>query len=259
MGKVQNAIILNKYNIDYFQCQKCYFLCTEKPYWLEEAYKESINITDTGLIGRNINLSKVVSILCYFLFNDKKYLDFGGGYGILTRILRDVGFDFYWYDLYTKNLFSRGFEYSSEKNTNLELVTTFEAFEHFVNPTAEIEKIIKLSDNILFTTELYDAKKVPTTDEWWYYSLEHGQHISFYSLETLKFIAKKNNFELYSNKKDLCLFTKKKSKLKINMLFKILGNSIFSRLVREILFIYIKFVKKGKAFDDMLALKKEIH
>jgi hypothetical protein len=256
MRKVQNAIILNKYNVDYFQCQKCYFLCTEKPYWLEEAYKESINITDTGLIGRNINLSKVVSILCYFLFNDKKYLDFGGGYGILTRILRDVGFDFYWHDPYTRNLFAKGFEYNLENRERLEAVTSFETFEHFPDPVNEINKIVNISDNVIFTTELYNHKNVPDTEEWWYYSLEHGQHISFYSLETLKFIAKKYNMNLYSNKRDIHLLSKKRSKIKIYLIFILFNNSAFFRLSKEVVYIYIKFVKKSKTLNDMFFLKK---
>jgi len=62
------------------------------------------------------------------------------------------GFNFYHYDPYTQNLFAKGFEYDSQFAINA--VTTFETFEHFVNPLEEIEKMLSISKNIIFTTEL---------------------------------------------------------------------------------------------------------
>lgn len=198
--------ILNKYNIKYYYCSNCGFLQTEEPYWLEESYAESINITDTGILQRNISLSKIVSVLIYFLFNkNKKFLDYAGGYGIFTRLLRDIGFDFYWYDPYCKNLVSRGFEYNNE---DIELMTTFETFEHFDNPMIEIEKMLTITKNIIFTTEILQDP-IPKPENWWYYGLEHGQHISFYSIKTLEYIAKKYNLKFYTNNYNLHIFTNK--------------------------------------------------
>ena len=37
--------ILNKYEIKYYHCSWCGFLQTEEPYWLDEAYSESINVS----------------------------------------------------------------------------------------------------------------------------------------------------------------------------------------------------------------------
>ena len=39
--------ILGKYLVKYYQCNFCEFLQTEKPFWLEESYKNPINISDT--------------------------------------------------------------------------------------------------------------------------------------------------------------------------------------------------------------------
>ena len=109
-----NAKILNKYNIEYYHCPNCGFLQTEEPFWLEEAYKESINISDTGIMVRNLYLSKITTLIIYFLFDkNKKFLDYAGGYGIFVRLMRDIGFDFYWYDKYSENLLARGFEYKN--------------------------------------------------------------------------------------------------------------------------------------------------
>lgn len=191
------ALILKKYVIQYYLCSKCKFIQTEEPYWLDEAYKEPINTSDTGYISRNLLISKKLTFLLYSVFDKNgKYLDYAAGYGVLVRMMRDIGFNFYWEDKYTGNLFSKGFEWN--KDTSLQAVTAFEVFEHFVNPIKEIENLLGISDTIIFTTELY-PKHNPSPEEWWYFGLDHGQHISFYSHETLEYIAKKYDLRFYSD------------------------------------------------------------
>lgn len=191
------ALILKKYVIQYYLCSKCKFIQTEEPYWLDEAYKEPINTSDTGYISRNLLISKKLTFLLYFVFDKNgKYLDYAAGYGVLVRMMRDIGFNFYWEDKYTDNLFSKGFEWN--KDTPLQAVTAFEVFEHFVNPIKEIENLLGISDTIIFTTELY-PKHNSSPEEWWYFGLDHGQHISFYSHETLEYIAKKYDLRFYSD------------------------------------------------------------
>lgn len=204
---VYEAKVLAKHLIKYYQCPKCYFLQTEEPYWLEESYQESINISDTGYISRNIYLSHISSVLIYLFFNRKaRFIDYGGGYGVFVRLMRDIGFDFYWQDAYTENLFARGFE---AKTSQYELVTSFETFEHFVNPDKEIRIMLELSDNILFSTELY-GNTAPLPNKWHYYGFTHGQHISFYNIKTLQYIAQKYSLRLWSNGSSLHLLTKQK-------------------------------------------------
>jgi hypothetical protein len=101
-------------------------------------------------------------------------MDFGGGHGIFTRIMRDCGFDFYHYDKYAENLFAAGFEANLGQKYNL--ITSFENFEHFVNPIEEIEKLIKMSDTLYFSTSLIPSA-YPSIKDWWYYSPNTGQHI----------------------------------------------------------------------------------
>ncbi len=110
------ATILGKYNIKYYSCPDCNLLQTENPYWLEEAYNNSINDTDVGLLDRNIQFAEKIKVLIYYLFErNGKFLDYAGGYGIFTRLMRDIGFDFYWHDPYTENLFAKGFEYNRSR------------------------------------------------------------------------------------------------------------------------------------------------
>jgi hypothetical protein len=200
--------ILNKYKINYFNCKSCKFVQTERPFWLSESYNESINSSDTSIMSRNIYTSKITTLVIFLFFNkNKKFLDFAGGYGIFTRLMRDIGFDFYWNDKFTKNLVSKVFEHN--KNNEIELITSFESFEHFDNPIEEIENMLKISKNILFSTNLINDV-IPKPEEWSYYALDNGQHISFYNKTTLEYIAKKYNLNLYTDGKIIHLLTEKK-------------------------------------------------
>jgi FkbM family methyltransferase len=203
------SIVLNQYEVDYFQCSNCGFIQTEEPYWLDEAYSDVIATTDVGLVFRNNNLSRKTAHIILKIFNhEARFLDYGGGYGLFVRIMRDFGFDFYWFDKFCTNLFAKGFEFDETKNDLYELVTAFEVFEHFSNPIEEIENILKISRNILFSTEILPQNS-PKPGEWWYYSPHDGQHISIYTLKTLSVIAEKYNLNLYSDGSSLHLLTEK--------------------------------------------------
>ncbi len=206
--KVFEAQILKKYLVSYYVCSECGFMQTEDPYWLDEAYSDSIAIGDTGILQRNLYALDITSILIYFIFDkNAKFIDFAGGYGILTRLMRDNGFDFYWNDPYSKNILARGFEYDS--NDKVEMATAFEVFEHFTDPLKEINKMLTFSDNILFTTVLLPTP-IPKPGEWSYYVLDHGQHISFYTLSSLNILANKYGLNFLTNGSNVHLFTRKK-------------------------------------------------
>jgi hypothetical protein len=206
--EIFSAKILNKHTIKYYHCPECDFLQTEEPFWLDEAYKSAIGMTDTGIIKRNYLFAKRSSAVIKSLFDsNKKYLDFAGGYGILVRMMRDFGFDFYWHDPFAENLFAKGFEYNKQDEVNA--VTAFECFEHFVKPVEEIEKILKISKNIIFSTRLFKGTP-PKPSEWWYYSLDSGQHVSLYSTKTLKYLAGKFSLHLNTDGKAFHLLSKEK-------------------------------------------------
>ncbi len=207
--KFASARILEKYEVDYFQCTNCGFVQTENPFWLEEAYSEAIANSDVGLVYRNTNLSNVTENLIYNLFNHNgRFVDYGAGYGLFVRIMRDKGFNFYWHDKYCENIFAKGFIAEKPENQVYEVVTAFEVFEHLVNPLTEIERILDFSRNILFSTEILPDTN-PKPNEWWYYALQEGQHISLYTTKALSIIAEKFKLNFYSNGSSLHLLTQK--------------------------------------------------
>jgi len=194
--------------VQYYQCPACCFVQTEPPYWLNEAYQSPINISDTGVVTRNLLLALKTSLIIQFLFNRKaKFIDYAGGWGIFTRLMRDIGFDFYWFDKYAKNEVARGFE--GDLSAHYELVTVFEGFEHFEDPILEIGKLHQLSDSVLLSTTTL-PHPTPKPGDWWYYGLDHGQHIAFYTRETFERIANGFGGSYHTDGKYIHLLTKKK-------------------------------------------------
>jgi len=202
-----SKLILNKHKINYFLCPSCDFLQTEKPYWLDQAYDNAITSTDIGLVNRNIVYSNLVEYIINQNFkNSRKFLDFAGGYGMFTRLMRDKGFNFYHHDDFCNNLFAQHFTLNDlpSNKRKFELITAFELMEHLENPYDTLNKIFALTNNFLFSTEL-----IPNTDidKWWYLGTEHGQHISFYTPKSLQIIATKFNKKVYSYNNYLHIFT----------------------------------------------------
>lgn len=190
--------------ITYFECKVCDYVQTECPYWLEQAYQNPINKSDTGILARNYsNLEVVISTL--FLLGEikGKVVDVAGGYGILVRLLRDYGINALWSDPYCENLLAKGFEYKIGK---VNLVTSFESFEHFINPADELNRILKISNNLLISTEIIPFP-TPKQEDWWYYGSDHGQHIGFFRVNTLKKLANINQKNFVSDGKKYHLFT----------------------------------------------------
>lgn len=211
MKPVFTAQVLGKHRADFEYCEYCGFLRIANPHWLEEAYSSAIAATDTGLVMRNIGIAQKLAAFLYFVLPgncEGSYLDEAGGYGMLTRLMRDYGFDFYWSDKYCSNLFAQGFEFQSEK-VPYTAVTAFETMEHLINPFEFVQKVMESaqSDTFIFTTELFDGVP-PHSDQWAYYSLQTGQHISFFQKRTLEILSKKLETHYYYCA-GLHIFTKK--------------------------------------------------
>lgn len=202
--------ILSKYDVAYYRCSKCGFVTTETPYWLGEAYCKAIADEDTGYVGRNLLFARFTQQLIHSHYNHRgSFLDYGAGYGLFVRLMRDAKVNFFSYDEYCMNLFAKEFQVDLTKdfaNFRYELITSFEVFEHFIFPMKEIKKLFLYTSDVLFSTELISANP-PKFEGWPYYSGITGQHISFYSLDSLRYIAEKFNKRCYSDGRWLHLLT----------------------------------------------------
>ena len=229
-----NSILVGKFEISYYRCGTCGFIQTEEPYWLEEAYSDVINSSDIGLVGRNLLQSELSSaLISYFLDKRGKFLDYGGGYGLFVRLMRSRGYNFYLYEPKCKNYFAKFFDVQFPTEEEYTLLTAFEVFEHLVDPFAEIEQMLRVSPNIFFSTILLPIFS-PKPSEWWYYGLEHGQHVSIYTRESLGVIAKRLGVRVYSNGIDYHLLTKRKFSPGIfALIMRVRVARIINKLVRQ--------------------------
>lgn len=228
--------------VGYYECDSCGYVQTERPSWLSRAYEEAINISDTGIMTRNLaNADIVISTLALLGGGRWRINDTAGGYGILVRLLRDRGIDAMWSDPYCTNLISRGFEFDEGE---VDLVTSFEAFEHFVEPDKELDRLLTLSPNVLFSTELI-PEPTPKAGEWWYYGSEHGQHIGFFREKTLRMMAERRGKHLVSDGSSYHLITDKP-----------IGELTWRNLIRlrKILSFIIRRRLKSKTWSDHLLI-----
>lgn len=227
--------VLRKYNVQYYQCEKCGFIQTEQPYWLDEAYSSVITNLDIGLTSRNIDLAnQLYPILVKYFDSNAKYLDYGGGYGMFVRLMRDKGIHFYRQDIYCDNLFAKHFDITDlplGEHKNFELLTAFEVFEHLEDPISEIKNMFNYSSSVLFSTTLQPETPIKNVNDWWYFIPETGQHVSLYSLNSLRELAKKFNKKLYTNSNTLHLLTDKK--LPDNVLQPTLLQKVVNRLTNR--------------------------
>lgn len=203
------AIVLSQHTVRYYRCKECSFIQTEEPYWLDEAYSEAITASDFGIATRNLWMARVTQAIILTFFNNRgKFLDYGGGPGLLVRLMRDAAFDFYRKDKYSSNLFARGFEGEEERRQQYELLTAFEVFEHLVQPYEEIAKMLQYAPSIFFSTLLLPTP-TPALDRWWYYGREHGQHVALYSQQSLEALAVRLGVNFYTNGRSLHLLSAK--------------------------------------------------
>lgn len=200
------ARVLGDTDVAYFQCTQCRLVQTETPFWLERAYYQPIGTADTSQIERSFYAAAVVQALLSSLkIQHPRVVDYGAGYGLLVRLLRNAGIDAYWSDRYAPNLFAPD---ASWEGSNADLVTCFEVVEHFVAPLDEFERMLTIGRTLLFSTVLIpDPAPAPTA--WEYYALDGGQHIALYTIETLTYLAHDLGLNLYSNQHNLHLLTER--------------------------------------------------
>src|SRR4051794_35388750 len=83
------ARVRNRYETVFLRCETCGFVFLNEPTWLEEAYEEPINASDTGYVARNLGCSRMMRIFIERFLNPKgSFLDYAGGYGLFVRLMR---------------------------------------------------------------------------------------------------------------------------------------------------------------------------
>jgi hypothetical protein len=192
------AEVLGHVAATYGRCPACGLVMAVRPDWLAEAYSDAIARLDIGLLDRCQILANVTSaVLRSRRLRRGRFLDWAGGYGTLTRMMRDRGYDFVHTDPMAANIFAQGHEGRTPGAGAVErydLVTAFEVLEHLPDPVGSLAPVAATTDLLLATTHLV-PDPAPQPADWWYYTLMSGQHITFYTQASLEAVARRLGFD----------------------------------------------------------------
>jgi hypothetical protein len=194
-------VLHGRYDADYCECADCQALQVPDPHWLDEAYRDEAAPQawnpDVGRFMRNF------SAFCYLaalresgaLPPAPRLLDYGGGYGLLTRMLRDAGFDAWLADPYVPRPYFAP-EHSLPDlalvpDASFDAATAFEVFEHLTDPRAvgaTLRRLLRPEGILALSTEVYEPDR--HGPDWNYLSCEAGQHVTFWSRDALRRLAR---------------------------------------------------------------------
>lgn len=185
---VSAMVILGRHEARLFQCPACGYSQFASLHWLEEAYREPITATDLGLLQRCMRRARHLrGLLALAGVASEPVLDWGGGFGVLTRLLRDAGIDCHHWDPHCRNLFANGFE-AAPSSRRWGAVIALEVMEHLIDPWSFLQEASETSDLLIFSTDLISE---PPPADWHYYAVEHGQHVGFHSRRSIRLAAKR--------------------------------------------------------------------
>lgn len=179
-----------------FACGRCGLYEFPEPTWLDEAYKDPIADIDVGLAARCRIVSSIVeTVVRAQRVQRGKLLDFGGGYGLLTRFVRDAGLEMLHHDPMAANLFAQGFE--GLPGDDYALCTMSEVLEHLGDPRSVFDQLRHI-DLLLTTTEIVPPG-MTDLEPWPYLIPDLGQHITFYGRRSLQRLADDFGYRLASD------------------------------------------------------------
>jgi Methyltransferase domain len=187
------TVLLGRHPVRFLKCQACASLQAERPYWIAEAYTAAIAATDTGAMVRNVQCQAAVYAVTVICGVRGKLLDSGGGAGVLCRLLRDHGLDAYVSDKYSDPVFARAYSvpFGECRPGDFGLISAVEVLEHYEQPAAELDQLFALAPQVLVaTTQIYRGEG----PQWWYLSVQSGQHIFFYSEKCLALLARRHGY-----------------------------------------------------------------
>lgn len=203
-------MLLQRHEVSFLKCQRCFSLQTETPYWLEEAYADDRPLSDCGMVARTIDLCSKTDLILSTLNvgNHSPCVDVGGSLGLFSRMMRDRGYNFYRSDKYSRNFYVPFHDATENGIVQASVATSFEVLEHLPNPQQDLHSTFALSpDVVLATTMVYEDQP----SDWWYYAPDIGQHVFFYSPKALQAIAACYDMHLISSA-GLHLFCRTKPK-----------------------------------------------
>lgn len=214
--------IYKKQERKFFLCKKCELIFTPpklkhkeliERYSMHNNYYEDLNYRKFLLelaspVFEIIKSEfKIKSIKEFDILKNKlQCLDYGcGPTKVMQKIFESQGFKMDSFDPIFYNIFNNIEENNKNKLMKYDIITCNEVIEHFEQPLIEFKKILKnLKPNgiLAIGTSIWNEKT--KLNSWTY--MTDITHLTFYSLNTLKHIAKKLNLEIVFYNKRIVIY-----------------------------------------------------
>lgn len=187
---------------DYWRCKNCHLVFVNQQQQLDLATEKAIydlHQNQANDLGYRQFLSRLAEPLLAQLKTPKNGLDFGCGPGpVLAEMLTEAGHTMNLYDLFYA-------DYPERLAITYDFVTCTEVVEHFRNPQREFQRLFELLKPqgylAIMTKLVIDADAFGR----WHYKNDQT-HISFFSRETLQWLAKQYQAELNFFANDVAIF-----------------------------------------------------
>jgi SAM-dependent methyltransferase len=204
--RFQAEVLGGRYTARYHECEQCRALQVLDPTWLEEAYAAesgppSAENYDSGRFRRTFSgfLYLVALSMAGALGEVSRVVDFGGGYGLLTQMLRDGAVDAWTSDPYVPRPFfspDRSLpDLDSVDAGSVDVIVALEVFEHLTDPMAvggTLRRALAPTGSLVISSERYRPER--HGPDWPYLALATGQHVTFWSIEAREYFAAAHGF-----------------------------------------------------------------
>jgi len=195
---------MGKYDVGYFRCVRCGSLQTEEPYWLDEAYTADVPEEDAAYLSRNLEVARHVKLMLHLFGVPKSatVVDFGGGLGIVARLLAESGWTTFVHDKFTTSPFP-GMKWTGTERADFILAS--EVFEHLPNPAQDLEEVFRLQPRFVYVRTTRYRHEGP---DWFYLAPETGQHVFFFTDEAMRMLPSQYDYHVTLPTSEDAVFSK---------------------------------------------------